>query len=295
MRMSNVAMNRSSINIINSTAIKYDKVITQSASGMKIQKGHEDPVLAHKALQLENIKANNTQLARNAEDAKSFINYTETMLGQVTDLITTVKDLMIRASSDTINNESRDAIVQQVNQIILEVANIGNQQFNGKYIFAGTNTTTKPYEVIGDPPNAINSFANNGDISFNVDTSLVLKANVSGVDVFDNLLKDLIVIRDDIDANRLNAATTNAFAKIESHLDNTISKRTELGAKVNILDATLSRISTSDYETESTYSSLMGVDLAKTSVEMASLQVSYQAGLSMIAKLHQLNLMDYVK
>lgn len=295
MRMSNVAMNRSSVNIVNSTAIKYDKVIIQSTSGMKIQKGHEDPVLAHKALQLENIKANNTQLARNAEDAKSFINYTETTLGQVADLVTTVKELMIRASSDTINNESRDALVQQVNQIILEVANIGNQQFNGKYIFAGTNTTTKPYEVIGDPPTAINCFANKGDISFNVDTSLVMKANVSGVDVFDNLLKDLIVIRDDIDANRLNAATTNAFAKIESHLDNTISKRTELGAKVNILDATLSRISTSDYETESTYSSLMGVDLTKTSVEMASLQVSYQAGLSMIAKLHQLNLMDYVK
>lgn len=295
MRMSNVAMNRSSVNIVNSTAIKYDKVIIQSTSGMKIQKGHEDPVLAHKALQLENIKANNTQLARNAEDAKSFINYTETTLGQVADLVTTVKELMIRASSDTINNESRDALVQQVNQIILEVANIGNQQFNGKYIFAGTNTTTKPYEVVGDPPTAIKCFANKGDISFNVDTSLVMKANVSGVDVFDNLLKDLIGVRDAIHDNSLDAVTTNLFAKIENHLDNIISKRTELGAKVNILDATLSRISTSDYETESTYSSLMGVDLTKTSVEMASLQVSYQAGLSMIAKLHQLNLMDYVK
>ena len=50
MRMSNVAMNRSSVNIVNSTAIKYDKVIIQSTSGMKIQKGHEDPVLAHKEI-----------------------------------------------------------------------------------------------------------------------------------------------------------------------------------------------------------------------------------------------------
>lgn len=294
MRMSNVAMNMSSVNIVNSTAMKYDNLIIQSTSGMKIQKAHENPVLAHKAIQLENIKANNSQLKRNAEDAKSFINYTESMIGQATDIITTVKDLMVQAGSDTIQDESREAIVQQVNQLILEIANLGNQQFNGKYIFGGTNTTTKPYELIGEPPTGFTSNANDGQISYNVDTSLNMPVNISGRDIFDGLLTDLIEIRDNIQAGDLDAIGNN-LDDINWHLDNTINKRTALGAKANILDSTLERISTSDFEAESTYSSLMGVDLKETAVQMASLQVSYQAGLSMIAKLHQLNLMDYVK
>lgn len=295
MRMSNVTMNMSSVNTVNRTAISYDKLITQSTTGKKIQKGHEDPVLAHKAITLENIKASNTQLARNAEDAKSLINYTESMLGQTADSLTKVKNLLIQSGSDTINNESRDAIVQQINQIILEVTNLANQQYNGKYIFSGTNTTTKPYELIGDPPTGVTSNANGGIITFNVDSSLSIPTNVPGVEIFDTMIADLIQIRDSVASGDLNEISTVSLGLIETHIDNTISKRTDLGAKANIIESTLERISTSDYETETTYSNIMGVDLMKNSVELKSLEVAYQAGLSMIAKLHQMNLMDYVK
>lgn len=296
MRMSNVAMNHSSINIVNATSIRYDNAVIQSTSGMKIQKAHENPMLAHKALQLENIKATNTQFNRNAGDAKSLINYTETMIGQVTDSLTKLRELMVQASSDTIHEESRQAIVQQVNQIIFEIGNLGNQQFNGKYIFAGTNTKTKPYEITGgDVPTGFVSNANNGEIALNVDTNLTMVVNIPGTEIFDTLIPDLLQIRDDIQAGNLTGIVNNGLADIDKHIDNTINKRTQLGAKANILDSAMARISASDYETQTTYSSLMGVDLTKTAIEMKSLEVSYHAGLSMIAKLHQMNLMDYVK
>lgn len=295
MRISGLSMNLKSFNIIHNTSSRYDNLLTQMVSGKKIQKASEDPILAQKSIYLSNLMTENEQYMKNAKDAKSLIDYSESILGQGSDMLTRVKELAVQASSDTINNESREAIVKEMDQIILEIVNMGNQQFNGKYIFAGSDTLTKPFELIGNPPTGVNYNGNNDDILFNISSGFQMASNVPGGEVFLQTIQDLITVRNDIQAGDIENITNVGFDLIEDSIDRFINARTELGAKSNVTESTISRISAMDLELESSYSSLLGVNLVEKQIEVAGLEVSYQASLSVVSKLHSMSILNYIK
>ena len=294
MRISGLSMNLKSFNIIHNTSSRYDNLLTQMVSGKKIQKASEDPILAQKSIYLSNLMTENEQYMKNAKDAKSLIDYSESILGQGSDMLTRVKELAVQASSDTINNESREAIVKEMDQIILEIVNMGNQQFNGKYIFAGSDTLTKPFELIGNPPTGVNYNGNNDDILFNISSGFQMASNVPGGEVFLQTIQDLITVRNDIQAGDIENITNVGFDLIEDSIDRFINARTELGAKSNVTESTISRISAMDLELESSYSSLLGVNLVEKQIEVAGLEVSYQASLSVVSKLHSMSILNYI-
>ena len=294
MRLSTLSMNLKSFNIIYSTSSRYDNLITQMVSGNKIQKGSEDPVLAQKSIYLTNLKTENEQYLKNANDAKSLLDYTESILSQGSDILTRVKELAIQASSNTIQNESREAIVKELDQIILEMTNLGNQQYNGKYIFAGTNTTTKPFDLDGEPANNIKYNGNNGKILYNISNGFPMASNIPGDNVFLETIQDLITVRNDIQSGDIQNITNIGFDLIENGIDRLINSRTELGAKSNITETAISRITAMDLELESSYTSLMGVNIAEKQIEATSLEVSYQASLSVVSKLHSMSILNYI-
>lgn len=295
MRISGLSINLKSFNIIHNTSSRYDNLLTQMVSGKKIQKGSEDPILAQKSIYLSNLMGENEQYLKNAKDAKSLVDYSESILGQGSDMLTRVKELAIQASSDTINNESREAIVKEMDQIILELTNMGNQQYNGKYIFGGTNTTTKPFELIGTPATGVTYNGNNEVILYNISSDFKMASNIPGDEVFLQTIEDLIKVRNDIQAGNITDITNVGFDLIEDGIDRFINARTELGAKSNVADATISRITAMDIELEGAYSSLLGANIVEKQIEVASLEVSYQASLSVVSKLHSMSILNYIK
>lgn len=295
MRISALSINLKSVNVINKTSNRYDSLLTQLSSGQKISKGSEDPILAQKAIYLNNLQTKNAQYTKNINDAKSIIDYSESIIGQAGDLLTRLKELTIQSASDIINTESRDAIVQEVNQLIIEMTNLGNQQFNGKYLFAGTNTTTKPFELVGDPATGVNYSGNNGQIAFNISENAQLVSNVSGDTAFLETINEMINVRDSIQAGDVSDIGSVALNLVENGIDRLINIRTELGAKSNIAESNLSRLSTLDTEIESSLSSLIGVDIVEKQVELTGVEVSYQASLSIVSKMHSMSIIDYLR
>ena len=294
MRISSLSINLKSFNIIHNASTTYDSLITQMASGKKIQKGSEDPVLAQKSIYLNNLKTRNEQYAKNSTDAKSIIDYSESILGGASNLLSRVKELAIQASSDTINNESREAIVKEMDQLILELTNMGNQTYNGKYIFAGTNTTDKPFELEGSPATNVIYHGNQNHIVLNIFENAQIASNVPGDQVFLDTIKDLITIRNDISTANITNITNVGFDLLEKGIDRVINARTELGAKSNIVETTQARITAMNLELEKSYTNLMGVNIAEKQVELTGVELSYQASLSAMSKLHSMSILDYL-
>ena len=295
MRISALSINLKSTNVINNTSNRYDSLLTQLSSGQKISKGSEDPILAQKSIYLNNLKTQNTQYSKNTTDAKSIIDYSESVLGQAGDIISRAKELTMQSATDTINNESREAIVKEFNQLIIELTNLGNQQFNGKYIFAGTNTTTKPFELVGDPFTGVNYHGNLEKISFNISENAQLISNVTGDAVFLDTINELINVRNLIAAGDVSDIGNIGLNLIENGVDRIINARTELGAKSNIAESNINRIHNLNIEIETSLSSLIGVNIAEKQVELAGVEVSYQASLSVVSKMHSMSILDYLR
>ena len=167
---------------------QYEKMVNYNAnlaSGKKLLRSSEDPVLASRIRQtntyISNVQAydNNGILAKSRTEA--FINSSSSM----SNLISRAKELIIQAGNDTYSNENRAATAQELSGYMNTMLGIANSKDgNGEYIYAGFNSNTQPFIMQG------NSYVYQGgyqstqvDIGLNTSTTY----SESGYDVFGNI------------------------------------------------------------------------------------------------------------
>ena len=112
--------------------------------------------------------------------------------------------------------------------------------------------------------------------------------------MFLDTINDLITIRNDIESGDIDAITNVGFDLLEKGIDRVINARTELGAKSNIVETTEARIASMNLELETSYTNLMGVNIAEKQVELTGVELSYQASLSAMSKLHSMSILNYL-
>jgi flagellar hook-associated protein 3 FlgL len=89
----------------------------------------------------------------------------------------------------------------------------------------------------------------------------------------------------------INAAITN----MDSAMDVVLTNRTDVGAKLNRLDAVKSRLADQGVELTRIKSNAEDLDLASAMTELTTDQGVYQASLATSARIGQLSLMDFLR
>lgn len=122
---------------------RLSKYQTQMATGKKINMPSDDPVAAARALKYRTDVSEVTQFQRNAGDATSWMDTTESVLGQLGDLLKTVYDRAVQAANGTLTPDDRDQILKEVAQLKEQAIHLANATYAGRYIFSGYSTDTK--------------------------------------------------------------------------------------------------------------------------------------------------------
>ena len=165
MRITNKIMQNNSLYNINNNKLTEDQLNNMLATGKKITRPSDDPIIAIRALRL---RSNVTQLSqyyeKNAKDAESWLDVTADALSTVTSVLTdTVKQATKGANKD-LTVDDLDTIVAQMEALSKEYYATGNVDYAGRYIFTGyrtdtsltfSETTTADYTGINDEFNAI--------------------------------------------------------------------------------------------------------------------------------------------
>jgi flagellar hook-associated protein 3 FlgL len=158
----------------------------QAASMKRITKPSDDPVGTARMLGIRTDKTGTEQFLKNLDIAKTFINYTESSLGDLTELISRAKELAIGQSSDASANAiSRAATASEIDQMFKDVVSIGNRRFGERYIFGGFKTTNSPFDADGSYQ------GDTGSIKIEVNKGVYASVNLPGDRVFmgrDNFL-----------------------------------------------------------------------------------------------------------
>lgn len=151
----------------------------QAASMKRITKPSDDAVGTTRMLAIRTEKNNNDQFLKGLEMAKTFLNYSETALGQVTDLLVKAKELAISQSSEASSNATtRMATATEVEQMYNDLVNIGNRKFGDRFIFGGYKTMTNPFDSKG------NYLGDDGEIKVEVTKGILTAINVPGDKIF---------------------------------------------------------------------------------------------------------------
>jgi flagellar hook-associated protein 3 FlgL len=267
------------------------------SSGKEIQKPSDNPYGTSRALQLRADLAANKQYQTNVSDAASWQDATDISLGQIGDLSQRARDLLVQGANDTLGASGRASIATEIDQIIESVKSIGNTQYAGRYLFAGSKTTTAPYTpggtdaYLGDTATISREIGQGVQVPLNIDG----KSAIGDGTTAGSLLATLRKISTDLKANNSSALQSGDLATLDTALDGLTSTRATVGARTNRLDTALSRLQQIEQTTTGLLSNTEDADMAKTLVDFSQQQAVYQAALKSGAQVIQLSLMDFLR
>jgi flagellar hook-associated protein 3 FlgL len=304
MRLSNQMLARNTLTQLQDVSNDLYRTQRKMSSGKQITKPSDDPFGTTRAVSgrrdLEEIQ----QLGRNVDDALSWQGVTEVALSRITDVVQRSRELLVQGGNDSNSPQQREALAKEVDQLIETAKTEANGAYGGRYIFAGTATGTKPYNVGGT--DAYNG--DGGNVVRTIGPGVSIPVNVRGADFLggdpavaqpDGLL--LTTLRDiathlrggtPADAAALRGTDLQA---LDRNLDNLSSIRAAVGATTNRLETAQLRLRELEETSTESLSKIEDADMAKTLTDFSLQQAVYQSALKTGANIVQNSLLDFLR
>jgi flagellar hook-associated protein 3 FlgL len=118
--------------------------------------------------------------------------------------------------------------------------------------------------------------------------------NVNGTEFFPDAFARLIELRDALNGDD-RATIRNATGTLKASMDEGLTIRSEIGARVLRVEAAGSRHEDEHVLVESMRSNLQDVDLAEAIVRLQTQETTYEAALATTARATQMSLLDFLR
>jgi flagellar hook-associated protein 3 FlgL len=228
----------------------------------------------------------------------------------VNELLQHAKELAIKGKNGTLNQDGRNAIATEVQQLQQQLLQISNTNINGQYIFSGFKSDTKPYTLDASQPGADPVATYAGDtnvrsVQISEDATLVIQSRgdqvfqgdgtASTVDLFQTLADLETALRagnlDDTDPASVGAQLDNLDTGIAQVNNETAS----IGAKMNRIES-LKLDYQKQLETFQAFTEdIEGIDPAKVAFEYQRANTALQATISSASIILKMpSLMDFI-
>lgn len=267
-----------------------EKSQEQLASGKRINRPSDDPVGLVYSLRLRTALTELDQYSSNAEDAKSWLDTTDSALDESGTILQRIRELAVNAASDQLTQTERDAITQEVQQLKQQLVQVGNTTYAGKYVFSGTQTLTASFDNTGAYQ------GNNGAINYEVGVGVQIPVNVDGAKAFGNMFTVIDNFLADL-APPGNAAdiSNNVLGQLDTEINNQLEVRAEVGARVNRLDLATNRMDSDKVNLTGLLSKTEDVDVAQLITQLKVQESVYNSSLAAGARIVQPTLMDFLR
>lgn len=146
-RVSTYQFNTSFAKQVNNTQSKFNKLSQQISSGKRVTSVTDDAVAAKGIIKANSQLADIETYLANLKQADNELTQTDKTLGAINDKLQEAYDLAMTVANGTTGEDQMNAYRQQLDSIIDSVTRLANTQYGDKYLFAGTNTTTEPYQL----------------------------------------------------------------------------------------------------------------------------------------------------
>jgi flagellar hook-associated protein 3 FlgL len=305
-RITSSMTTRSVLSDLNRIAAQQDLTRRQMSSGKAITKPSDDPYGAARAMSLRTDLAGVKQHQRNVDEAQSWMSATSTTLSSITDLAQKARELTVQGATDTLSQSGRDAIADQIDQLIAGMKQEGNATYDGRYVLGGSRTNTPPYDstLTKTDPSVTTNDAYSGDAASQlreIGPGVTIAVNVHGDEVLGGASGssgNLLGVLRDI-ATHLRSGDTAALGggdikAVSDQIDNLLAVQARVGAGMNRLDTASSRLAQIEESTTSMLSNTEDADMAEVITNYSTQQAVYQSALNAGARIVQTSLLDFL-
>lgn len=300
MRVTQNILNQNMLFNLQQSNKAMEKYQNQASSGKKINKPSDDPVTTVRGMYYRSSLNEISQYKKNSNDGISWMTTTDEALNEVTSVLQRVRELTVQGLNGTNDTGARYAISQEVNQLKEHLGEVANTQIAGKYIFAGTDIKTPPFRedpaVAGSPKEFRNT--NQEQLELQVGQTNNVQINVLGSNVFNNngnggIFKVLSDIVSDFSSS--STGTQDHLSELDGQIDNILKERSELGARMNRMELSTSRLDGLEVSTTSMLSKEEDVDMSQVIINLKNQENVHSAALSIGARIIQTTLVDFLR
>lgn len=237
----------------------------QLSSGSRITKAADDAAGLSISETLNSTIRGYTQAQRNANDGMSMVQVAEGGLGEVSNILTRMRELAVQSASDTISDTERGFVNKEIQQMKNEMERIAQTTKWGNASLLNGESQGYDFQV------NINNDDFNDRIRFDANEQNAT-IDALGVSGFDFSSKE---------------GAQEALAHLETAQVNVNGMRANLGAVQNRLISTSENLSTAIENMSAAKSRIRDTDLAQSSAELARNNVLMNASVNVLAQANQ--------
>lgn len=270
-------------------------VLTQQiSSGRRINRPSDDPIGASQALRahatLDTVRSQNTALQR----ASQVNNAVDGALGELSQPLQTALDAALKATQIGIGDAGLLSCAQEVRAGMERVITIGNSEFSGTYLFAGTANTGAPLSEAAVPGAPLAYNGNETAMSIEVAPDRSVNLTVTGQELFNyengagnrpvgSVDSDLFSVMENL-ADSIEAGDMEAINSYREQLDtlrdHIVAERGRLGATGLRLQQSIALTEDAELQCKTILAEVEDVDMVKALTEAQQQKVCYQAALA---------------
>jgi flagellar hook-associated protein 3 FlgL len=147
MRLSTLQSFNKGLNSILDNQSQVNKTQQQVSTGRRVLTPADDPIAATKILQLQQDQALRDQFGKNMTGAEGRLTLEETQLAGITDNLTRLKELTVKAGDGSQTITDRQAIAAEIREILGATVDLMNSKDAGaEYLFGGFKGGTEPFQ-----------------------------------------------------------------------------------------------------------------------------------------------------
>ncbi|WP_456273254.1 flagellar hook-associated protein FlgL [Bacillus sp. AK031] len=292
MRVTQGMLASNSLRHLSQSYERLGKYQDQLATGKKITRPSDDPVVAMKGMFYRSNLSEVEQYQRNTSEAYLWMDNSEAGLTQANSALQRVRELVIQGKNGTNSEQDRLAISKEIEQLKQDLVEVANTKISGRYIFNGTNVDAPPVQH-GNPPTVS---LNTDDYRVTVSDGVNIKSNINPEKVFNQGLYDNLENVAKLFEGGYNAeAMDDALEKLDVNIDSLQAERSELGARYNRLEMIENRLGQTGIIATRILSDNEDADIEKVITDLTSQESVHRAALSVGAKIIQPTLMDFLR
>ncbi len=163
------------------------------STGISFSRPSENPEAFLASVRLRNSMSQISQFKLNANNAKDNLDFIDSHLQNMTNVLQRLRELVIQAANGTLEEKDRENVRKEVLQLTSQIASLANEQYNGRYLFSGFEILRPPFVIteiegeiqsvsyVGDSGEMIIDIGNSNNIAFTIPANKLFYSEIQTI------------------------------------------------------------------------------------------------------------------
>jgi flagellar hook-associated protein 3 FlgL len=270
--------------------------LLQVSTGRSVNKPSDDPTAAAVLVGNHARKDQTDEYLRSITSIQGELQTADATLNSVVTVLQRAVSLGVQGANGTLSNANRASLADDLIGIQGQLVSLANLSFQGRFVFAGTNSKTTPFVLDATQASGVRYDGNVGLNSVAVGDGFQLTVNLPGSQLFTDPTAPVFqAVQNLIVALQTNTAIDTAVTGVRAAFDHVTTERVFFGNALNQLETQQTFLGSVKLQLATEEDKVGGTDLAAALSRLSNAENARTATLQAAAQITRESLFDFLK